>query len=80
MSAQFVGLVSHVPGGLGVFEAAMLLLVPAELARYPIIGALALFRVIYYLVPLAAASIMLGLSELRHLRRDGGSGGGPGPR
>jgi phosphatidylglycerol lysyltransferase len=69
MTAQFVGLVSHVPGGLGVFEAAMLLHVPGEVTRYPIVGSLVLFRVIYYLAPLAAAAIMLGINEIRRLRR-----------
>ena len=61
--AQVVGVSSHVPGGLGVFETIMLLaLGPA--ARGPaIIGSLVLFRAIYYLLPLVIATATLGAYE-----------------
>ncbi|HEX6750381.1 MAG TPA: bifunctional lysylphosphatidylglycerol flippase/synthetase MprF [Longimicrobium sp.] len=69
IAAQLLGLISHVPGGVGVFEGTMAFLlrgygVPAEL-----VSSLLLYRLIYYLVPLALALIFLVADELR-LRRD----------
>lgn len=67
MTAQFVGLVSFVPGGLGVFEAVLLLLLPAGATHPQIIGSLVSFRVIYYLFHLAMGAAMLGIHELLQL-------------
>ena len=69
--AQIIGLISHVPGGLGVFEAVMLAgfgaTGNAELTA-PILGALAAFRVIYYLLPLCTATVLVLQREARGLR------------
>jgi uncharacterized membrane protein YbhN (UPF0104 family) len=62
-----VGLVSFVPGGLGVFEVVMLLLLPTELTHPQIIGSLVSFRVIYYLIHLAIVAAILGTHELLQL-------------
>ncbi len=69
IAAQLLGLISHVPGGVGVFEGTMAFLlrgygVPAEL-----VSSLLLYRLIYYLVPLGLALGFLVADELR-LRRD----------
>jgi phosphatidylglycerol lysyltransferase len=61
--AQLVGLVSSVPGGLGVFETAILLLMSEYGETAAIVGSLLLYRVIYYLLPLMIASVLLGLYE-----------------
>ncbi len=69
--AQIIGLVSHVPGGLGVFEAVMLAGFGAtgnEVLSAPILGALAAFRVIYYLLPLCTATVLVLQREARGLR------------
>jgi phosphatidylglycerol lysyltransferase len=69
--AQIIGLVSHVPGGLGVFEAVMLAGFGAtgnEALAAPILGALAAFRVIYYLLPLCTATVLVLQREARGLR------------
>ena len=50
--AVALGLLSHVPGGLGVFEAVILLACGGRAPPEQIIGALVLYRVIYYLLPL----------------------------
>ncbi len=64
--AQFAGIVSHVPGGLGVFEGALVLLLsPAIPAHQTLIGLLA-YRAIYYLLPFVLASAMLLIYEVRH--------------
>lgn len=70
--AQIIGLISHVPGGLGVFEAVMLAGFGAtgnEALAAPILGALAAFRVIYYLLPLCTATVLVLQREARGLRR-----------
>lgn len=64
--AQIAGLVSHVPGGLGVFESLVLLLLQGRLPVAGLLGALVAYRLIYYLLPLTLAAIALGLYELRH--------------
>jgi phosphatidylglycerol lysyltransferase len=65
--AQLAGLISQVPGGLGVFESAILLLVPKQMPVAQILAALVAYRGIYYLLPLMIAMAALGLEEL--LRR-----------
>lgn len=70
--AQMIGLISHVPGGLGVFEAVMLAGFGAtgnETLAAPILGALAVYRVIYYLLPLCSATVLVLQREARGLRR-----------
>lgn len=63
--AVALGLLSHVPGGLGVFEAVILLACGGRAPPEQIIGALFLYRVIYYLLPLIAAAMLLAGYELR---------------
>ncbi len=65
--AQVAGLVSQVPGGLGVFETVFLLLSPPGLTTSQIAGALLLYRGIYYLLPLIIAAVLLGSYELARL-------------
>ncbi len=51
ISAVILGAMSHSPGGLGVFEATMMAGLGA-VGRSDVIGALVLYRVIYYFLPL----------------------------
>jgi len=61
-----VGIVSHVPGGVGVFEAVMMLLASGPgVASEAMLGALLLYRGIYYVLPLVLATGALALYELR---------------
>lgn len=64
--AQIAGLISHVPGGLGVFESLALLLLRDRLPAADLLGALLAYRLMYYLLPLALAAAGLGFYELRH--------------
>jgi uncharacterized membrane protein YbhN (UPF0104 family) len=61
--ACILGIVSHAPGGLGVFEATMLLAF-TQVPRESMIGALVLFRLCYYLLPFVLALAMLGAYEI----------------
>lgn len=61
--ACLIGIASHAPGGLGVFEATMLV----ALSRLPyegVLGALLLFRIAYYLLPFILALALLALHEM----------------
>jgi phosphatidylglycerol lysyltransferase len=62
--AQVAGVVSNVPGGLGVFEAVSLVFLAPYYSASQILGALVLFRCIYYLLPLFAATILLATHEI----------------
>ncbi len=48
------GIISNVPGGIGVFEAVLLLLLPS-VPKDGLLGALVAYRAIYYFAPFAAA-------------------------
>lgn len=61
--AILAGLLSHVPGGLGVFETAMLIMLP-ELQPHELLGSLLIYRAFYNLLPLAIAAVVLGAYEL----------------
>lgn len=63
--AQIVALVSHVPGGLGVFETLMVLLLQPYLPTAPVVGALIVYRVTYYLGPFALGLALLVGYEAR---------------
>jgi len=62
--AQIIGVTSQVPGGLGVFESIMILLLSHYLPASSILGSLMLFRGIYYLLPLILATVLLGAQEI----------------
>lgn len=59
VTATIAAMLSHVPGGLGVLEATMLVLLPASAS----IGALVAFRVLYYFIPLLIGLPLFLLSE-----------------
>jgi phosphatidylglycerol lysyltransferase len=70
MLAFVVSVLTHVPGGYGVFEAIFLRFLPQE--HVPsVLAALLVFRVLYYWTPLLVAGAMLGHHELT-LSRDAG--------
>jgi uncharacterized membrane protein YbhN (UPF0104 family) len=74
--ANATSLVSHVPGGLGVLEAIVLQFMP----QGQVLGALLIFRLTYYLVPLVLGSLLFAASELapylKHRRPRCGRGRG----
>ncbi|HET9011725.1 MAG TPA: hypothetical protein VFN38_07900, partial [Gemmatimonadaceae bacterium] len=68
--AQTAGMMSHVPGGAGVFEAVMLTMLATGAAtqRAGLVAALVMFRVVYYLLPLLVALGVAAVAELRPRR------------
>ena len=67
MLAQFSGLISQVPGGMGVFESVTVILLSGQYPAALIFAALVVYRILYYWVPLAIAAFLLGGQEIvRH--------------
>ena len=66
--AMLLGMASHVPGGLGVFEGLMVLLLKPHLDSGQVLPALVVYRAVYYLMPLTVALIVLVADEV-HQRR-----------
>jgi len=78
--AQVAGFSSQVPGGLGVFDAVMLVLLSSSVPAKQVIVALLAYRAIYYIAPLVLAAILMGMREIRVAKnRSGGTGIIPGP-
>lgn len=66
---QLTGIVSQVPGGLGVFETVMLLLLSPFLPASTVVGSLLVYRTLYYFLPLLIAALLLSGQEMV-LRRE----------
>lgn len=62
--AQIAGLISHVPGGLGVFEAVVLHLLSPTIPASSVLASLLAYRMIYYLLPLVIGAALLGTHEM----------------
>ncbi|MBE9181686.1 UPF0104 family protein [Oculatella sp. LEGE 06141] len=62
--AQFAGVVSNIPGGLGVFETVMLLLLRSVTPSSALFGSLIAYRVVYYLLPLGIAALLVAGYEV----------------
>ena len=63
--AIVLGVLSHVPGGLGVFEAIMLVALKDRVPPEVLAAALVLYRLIYYMLPLLLALALLVAQEAR---------------
>lgn len=62
VTATLLGFASHAPGGLGVFDATMLVAL-WEFDKEDLLAGLLLFRLLYYITPFVIALIMLGIRE-----------------
>jgi len=64
-TATMVGVLSHVPGGVGVFETVVIAAMPPGTEVGNVAAALLLFRSIYFLLPFTLAFIVVSLNEAR---------------
>jgi uncharacterized membrane protein YbhN (UPF0104 family) len=64
VSATLLGFASHSPGGLGVFDAAMLVAL-WQFDKEDLLAGLLLFRLLYYIVPFMLSLAILGGRELQ---------------
>jgi uncharacterized membrane protein YbhN (UPF0104 family) len=83
VSATLLGFASHSPGGLGVFDAAMLVGL-WQMDKEDLLAGMLLFRLLYYIAPFVISVILLTLREIiisARMKRLGDSrpGGSPGP-
>ncbi len=62
-AATMAGILSHVPGGVGVFETVVLAALPATIPVETAAAALLLFRLIYFILPFVLALAVLALYE-----------------
>jgi uncharacterized membrane protein YbhN (UPF0104 family) len=62
--ATLLGFVSHTPGSLGVFDAAMLVGLP-QFEKEGLVAAVLMFRFLYFVIPLSLAITALAIRELR---------------
>lgn len=63
ITATLLGFASHSPGGLGVFDAAMLIAL-WQFDAEDLLAGLLIFRLLYYLIPFTLALIALGIREI----------------
>lgn len=64
-TAVGLGILSHVPAGIGIFEAVMVSALGSHVAIDHLLGSLLLYRLIYNVLPLLIATIALILVETR---------------
>lgn len=67
--AILLGMASHIPGGLGVFETIIVLLLKPYLPSTQVVPALVVYRIVYYLCPFILALSVILVDEL-HQHRD----------
>ena len=66
--AAVAGVITHVPAGLGVLEAVFVALLGHEVPQGQLLGALLAYRALYYLLPLALATVFYMVTEMRARR------------
>ncbi|WP_286789786.1 lysylphosphatidylglycerol synthase domain-containing protein, partial [Thioclava sp. UBA3469] len=64
-AASMVGILSHVPGGVGVFETVVIAALPAGVPLGEAAAGLLAFRMIYFLLPFVIAFVVVSLNEAR---------------
>jgi uncharacterized membrane protein YbhN (UPF0104 family) len=62
VAATLLGFASHAPGGIGVFDAAMLVAL-WQFEKEELLAGLLVFRLLYYIVPFAISLVVLGVRE-----------------
>ncbi len=62
VAATLLGFASHAPGGLGVFDATMMIAL-WQFDKEDLLAGLLLFRLLYYIVPFVASLAILGIRE-----------------
>ncbi|WP_330646848.1 bifunctional lysylphosphatidylglycerol flippase/synthetase MprF (plasmid) [Thioclava litoralis] len=67
--AVMAGVLSHVPGGVGIFETIIIAALPSGAPVTEIAAGLLLFRLVYYLVPFVLALCLMALGEARFVSR-----------
>ncbi len=64
--AEVVSILTHAPGGIGVFESTLLMLLEGRLAGAVLLSSLLLYRVVYFLIPMVIGIALLAVDEVRY--------------
>jgi phosphatidylglycerol lysyltransferase len=67
-AAMLLGMIGHTPGGVGVFEAAMVFTLSGSVQTHQMVAALLAYRAIYFGVPLIVSAALLAGFEGRALK------------
>lgn len=67
LAATMAGILSHVPGGVGVFETVIIATLPASVSTTDAAAALLAYRLVYFILPFGVALAMLAVTEGRQL-------------
>jgi uncharacterized membrane protein YbhN (UPF0104 family) len=67
VAATLLGFASHAPGGLGVFDATMMVAL-WQFDKEDLLAGLLLFRLLYYIIPFGLSLTILGTREVLHGR------------
>src|SRR5690606_16812175 len=69
--SSIAGVITHIPGGLGVLETIFITMLQHQLSKGSILAALIGYRIIYFLIPLAIALIIYLIieSQAKKLRK-----------
>ena len=68
-AALLLGMIGHTPGGIGVFEAAMVFTLGGQVPAHAMVAALIAYRAIYFGVPLVLSAGLLAGFEGRAMQR-----------
>ncbi|MBG6073975.1 MULTISPECIES: YbhN family protein [unclassified Polaromonas] len=63
--AAIAGVITHIPGNLGVLEAVFVALLSQRMPEYELLAGLIAYRVVYFLVPLLVATVVYLMMETR---------------
>jgi uncharacterized membrane protein YbhN (UPF0104 family) len=63
--AMLGAIISNVPGGLGVFETILMVMLSPQTESHAVLGSLLAYRGVYYLLPLLLSLIALGIYGVR---------------
>ena len=68
--AAVAGVITHIPGNLGVLEAVFVALLSQRMPRHDLLAGLVAYRVVYYLAPLLVATVIYLVMEA-HAKKSG---------
>ena len=63
--AAVAGVITHIPGNLGVLEAVFVALLAHRMPQHEVLAAIVAYRVVYYLVPLGVGTAVYLVMEAR---------------
>ena len=72
--AAIAGVITHIPGNLGVLEAVFLALLSGRMPAHDLLAGLVAYRVVYFLVPMLAATMIYLALEAKAKKTGGGAG------